>query len=147
MWTALYDILLEWIDHRNQHIKDSEQNLNYSQSDAEGVHMNAYADDLGTIVEGKRAAYMQQIQANWISAFCTFTGLVMNPNKIAPTHVGTPPANQCQTLRVHQQDGHPIDIVVDYELPSFKYLGVQLDLRNNPLISFNQLYLKAQIKL
>jgi hypothetical protein len=90
MWTAMYDILLEWIDFKNEQLHSNEAGLNYSDQDALAAQMNAFADVLGTITAGKKAADMQKIHDCWISSFRTFTGLVMNPAIIKPIIVGAP---------------------------------------------------------
>jgi hypothetical protein len=90
MWTAMYDILLKWIDLKNRHLHSTETGLDFSDQDAQAAQMNAFADDLGTITAGKNAAAMQKIRASWILSFCTFTGLIMNPAKIKSTVVGPP---------------------------------------------------------
>ena len=56
MWTALYDILLEWIDLTNNQLHEAEKRLDYSDEDAAGACPSAYADDLCTITSGPRAA-------------------------------------------------------------------------------------------
>jgi len=132
MWTAMYDMLLEWIDPRNRHLHTAEGDLDYSDEDAEQAKLNAYADDLGTATAGPRAEYMQQLQAKWVSAFCTFTGLVMNPSKIQPTTIGPRPPTPSRGLKVVQHDGTSITIPYDHDLLTYKYLGVELDLRHRP---------------
>ena len=132
MWTAMYDILLEWIDPKNMQLHSDEVDLAYTMEDAVATKLNAYADDLGTLTAGPKRVYMQQVLANWISAFCTFTGLVMNPTKIKATVVGPIPHHPLLPLRIHQHDGTEVEIKVDSELQTFKYLGVYLDLRDNP---------------
>ena len=86
LWTALYDILLEWIDPTNRHLHVAETELDYTDADAEGASPSAYADDLCTITPGSRAEYMQQIVATWLSAFCAFTGMMMHPSIYPSIH-------------------------------------------------------------
>ena len=96
MWVAVYDILLDLIDPSNRdlhpagyhdicrptHLVQPPRNMKDSDSDN---HMaNAYADDLATITTGTSAYIIQQKQAEWISAFCAFTGLQLNMQKIVP---------------------------------------------------------------
>ena len=96
LWTALYDILLEWIDPTNRHLHVAETDLDYTDEDAEGATPSAYADDLCTITPGPRAEYMQQLVATWLSAFCAFTGMRMHPAKIVATVLGPIPAKLTQ---------------------------------------------------
>ena len=49
MWTALYDILLEWIDPANRHLHVAETGLEYDEEDIRLTKNNAYADDLATL--------------------------------------------------------------------------------------------------
>jgi hypothetical protein len=53
MRTAMYDILLEWIDLKNRHLNSTETDLDYSDQDAQVAQMNDFAGDLGTITAGK----------------------------------------------------------------------------------------------
>jgi hypothetical protein len=79
IWTALYDILLEWIDPANRNLHKAELYLDYAQDDIERTQLISYADDLATATSVLRASYIQQHQATWLSAFFAFTGLVMHP--------------------------------------------------------------------
>jgi len=90
LWTALCDILLDWLDPTQRHLHTAER-LEYTEEDAAGVKLNAYADDLATLSSGGNAEYMQQLIATWLSAFCAFTGLVLHPAKICPTLLGIIP--------------------------------------------------------
>ena len=119
MWTALYDILLEWIDPANRQLHAAE-NLTYSDEDVRNTKMNAYADDLCTITSGQRAGMMQQLQATWLSAFCAFTGLVMHPKKIKPTIVGPIPTFFLPHIRVYDHGWNAIDCPMLPELESYK---------------------------
>jgi hypothetical protein len=65
--------------------------LDYDQDDIDCTQMIAYADDIATVIEGPRAKYMQQLQANRLSVFCAFTGLVMHPAKVVSTNLGLTP--------------------------------------------------------
>ena len=143
MWTALYDILLEWIDPTNYHLHESETRLDYSDEDAAGACPSAYADDLCTITAGPRAEYMQQTVATWISAFCAFTGMVMHPAKIYSTILGPIPSKYTTLSRddlqpsedntklvIHDLNWTPIQCPIFPYLKTMKYLGVQLDLRD-----------------
>jgi len=56
MWTALYDMLLEWIDPANRPLHSAETDINYSDQDIAETHLNAYADDLATITGGTPGA-------------------------------------------------------------------------------------------
>jgi hypothetical protein len=49
MWTALYDILLKWINPANRNLHKAEVDLDYDQDDIERTQMIAYADDLATV--------------------------------------------------------------------------------------------------
>jgi hypothetical protein len=70
--------------------------LDYDQDDIERTQVIAYADDLVAVTGGPRVAYMQQLQAKWLSAFCPFPGMVMHPAKVVSTIIGP-------TLREYQQ--------------------------------------------
>ena len=147
MWTALYDMLLEWIDPANRFLHTAETELAYTDEDVAGVQMNAYADDLGTITSGPHAAEMQTLQATWLSAFCAFTGLVMHPKKIKPTIVGPIPAEHPTHLRVYDHAWQAIDVEVLPTLATYKYLGVHLDLRNTSHDSFAAVLSDATTRL
>ena len=141
MWTALYDILLEFIDPSNRHLHVAE-NLNYSDHDIAHTNSNAFADDLATVTSGPNGEYMQQLQATWLSAFCAFAGLVMHPTKIKPTILGPIPTKYTSLpihgplphpkktdLIIHDLNWNPISCPILPHLQFVKYLGVILDLR------------------
>ena len=143
MWTALYDILLEWIDPANRHLHVAERDIHYTDEDITHTKLNAYADDLATLTGGPRAEYMQQLIATWLSAFCAFTGLVMHPAKICSTILGPVPDKFTQIrmpgpvtfaqktdLLIHDLNWMPISCPILPHVQSYKYLGVQLDLRH-----------------
>ena len=109
--------------------------------------ISAYADDLCTITKGPRAAYMQTLIAKWLSAFCAFLGLILHPKKIKPTIVGPIYAHHLPNIRVYDHQWTPIDCPVLPTLPTFKYLGVDLDLRNKPTRSFNRILQQAKDSL
>jgi len=145
MWTALYDILLEFIDPTNRHLHLAEKNISYSDEDAQKVNPSAYADDLATVTSGPNAEYMQQLQATWLSAFCAFAGLVIHPAKIRTTLLGSVPDKykrlptegplpfkEKTDLIIHDLNWKPISCPTFPHLQSVKYLGVDLELRNNP---------------
>jgi hypothetical protein len=81
MWVALYDILLEWIDPEHIYFHQEEAPTLPSMRTPR-VMANAYADDLATLNCGHAAFYRQQQQADWLSAFCVFSGLQLHPDKI-----------------------------------------------------------------
>jgi len=141
MWTALYDILLEFIDPNNRDFHIAER-LDYFDEDARLANPSAYADDLCTITGGPNAEYMQQLQATWLSAFCAFTGLVMHPAKIKATIIGptpdkynSPPIigpvsyDDKTDLLIHDLNWNPISCPIFPHLQTVKYLGVDLELR------------------
>ena len=129
MWIALYDMLLEWIDPANRFLHNSEKESKYSEEDIIKAKMAAYADDLCTITGGPRGAFMQTLQAKWLSAFCAFTGLVLHPKKIKPTIVGPARAHHLPFLKVYDHQWTQINVPILPELETYKYLGVNLDLR------------------
>lgn len=135
MWTALYDILLDWIDPANRDLHQDEAGLEYSDQDVHDCKAAAYADDLATCAGGDNGPRMQQIITNWLSAFCAFAGLVIHPAKVYTTIIGPtpkhlqPPDAQRDQLIVHDLHWKPISCPVLHELESTKYLGIQLDLR------------------
>ena len=131
LWVALYDILLEWIDPRNSELHSAEGlGDKFTAEDIAQTIINAYADDLATITGGPRAEEMQQQQATWLSAFCAFTGLTMHPRKIQATTIGPAPLHQPR-LCFYDQHWTEIQCQVNKEAQSFRYLGVDLDLRHN----------------
>ena len=130
MWTALYDILLEWIDPVNVELHHHE-NLHYTRTDAENTSATAYADDLATKAEGPKAEEMHQLVATWLSAFCALTGLAIHPAKVQTTTVGPAPSPEASPtpLIVHDLNWKPIECPIQTDLTTVKYLGVDLDLR------------------
>ena len=138
MWTALYDILLEWIDPSNRHHHTAETTTKYSDEDISETHPGAFADDLVTITGGPHPSKMQQIQAVWISAFCAFSALEMHPDKIKSTIVGPIPQHHAKYITIYDRQWKPIQCPILTTLATYKYLGVHLDLRNNPTASFKK---------
>ena len=128
MWTALYDILLEWIDPLNTDLHQHET-LHYTRKDADNTSATAYADDLATKAEGPRREEMHQLTTTWLSAFCAFAGLGIHPAKVKPTIIGPEPENCPSPLIVHDTNWKPIECPIQTDLPTVKYLGVNLDLR------------------
>ena len=132
MWTALYDILLEWIDPNNLHLHQDEQ-LPYSSKDIiDNTGSTAYADDLATFAKGPNAHVMHQLTTTWLSAFCAFAGLVIHPAKVKSTLLGPipDPVTRPTTLVVHDLAWRPIECAIDPHFLTVKYLGVQMDLRS-----------------
>ena len=74
---------------------------------------------------------MQQLQATWLSAFCTFTGLVMHPDKTNATTLGMIPNEQPPKLFFYDHQWNSHQCMVDMTMKQVKYLGIDLDLRNN----------------
>jgi len=151
MWTALYDILLDFIDPANRHFHEAEGDLQYTNTDIDNTSLNAYADDLSTLTSGPKAEYMQQLQATWLSAFCAFAGLVIHPAKIHTTILGPipakydmeriigPPAYTEKTdLLVHDLNWNPVSCPITPRLLTVKYLGVHLDLRHEAQASLER---------
>ena len=101
----------------------------------------AYADDLTTKTGGPRGLKMQQYLANWLSAFCAATGLVVHPAKIYPTVVGPVPSmfaaaqdattasDALTSIVIYDTAWTPIRCPILPSLPTTKYLGVYLDLK------------------
>ena len=138
LWIAMYDILLEWIDHTNLTLHTAEDlpaQPGYTAAGAKKSNPQAYADDLNTMTAGPNARYMQQLQATWLSAFCAFTGMEMHPDKIHATTLGPPPPTPPPPLYIYDSAWTPIPITVNPTLTSVKYLGVHLDLRDNAISS------------
>ena len=143
MWTALYDILLDFIDLANRHFHLAESDLDYTNEDIDHTHLNAYTDNLSTPTGGPKDEYMQQLQATWLSAFCAFAGLVIHPAKIHTTILGPIPEKydaqrligplswaDKTDLIVHDLNWNPISCPITPRLRTVKYLGVHLDLRH-----------------
>jgi hypothetical protein len=84
---------------------------------------------------------MQQYLANWLSAFCAATGLVVHPAKIYPTVVGPVPSmfaaaqdattasDALTSIVIYDTAWTPIRCPILPSLPTTKYLGVYLDLK------------------
>jgi hypothetical protein len=154
-WVLLYDILLEWIDPRNRHLHVDEQLEPYDEVAAQSAAPVAYADDLTTCSSGPKAQYLQQLQADWLSSFCAFTGLRIHPDKIRATIVGkvhpmhAPKRQADGTLRhpsvltVHDHAWRPIHCPIDVTMQTYKYLGVHLDLRGKPAAACDRLRTRA----
>jgi hypothetical protein len=130
----MYDIMLEFIDPANRFLHAAESGITYTDEDIRATQLNAYADDLCTITSGPRAGYMQTLQAKWLSAFCTFTGMAMHPLKIKPTMVGPPKEAPLKHVTVYDHSWTPVQCPILPDLQTYKYLGVHLDLRNNPSV-------------
>ena len=130
MWTALYDILLEWIDPANRDLHQDED-IHYSNEDIANTTSTAYADDLATTARGPNANKMQQLTTNWLSAFCAFAGLVIHPAKVQSTILNPTDDDLLnpEVLTVHDLLWQPLHCPINPELLTVKYLGVQLDLR------------------
>jgi hypothetical protein len=110
----MYDILLEWIYPRNTDLHVAEDIMGtFSADDIVQTVINAYADDLATITGGPRAEEMQQLQSDWLSAFCAFTGLTMHPTKIHATTIGPPPLGPPPQLSFHNQRWEEAPCVVE----------------------------------
>ena len=101
MWIALCDMF-------NYFLHTLEKESIYSEDNILKARMAAYGD-------GQKRALMQSLLAKWLSTFCTFTGMVLHPNKIKPTIVPILP-----------------------EIKAYKYLAVHLDLRNKSIHAFNK---------
>jgi hypothetical protein len=146
MWIALYDMLLEWIDPANKFLHTAEKKT-YNEEDISKAKMAAYADDLCTITGGPNRAFMQTLHAKWLSAFCAFAGLLLHPKKIQPAIVG--PIGMCpmKYLKVYDHQWNLTECPVLPKLETYKYLGVQLDLRGQPLKAFHRLLRTATIDL
>jgi hypothetical protein len=101
---------------------------------------NEYADDLATLTCNHAAFYWQQRQADWLSAFCEFSGLQLHPEKIAaikltkkcpwrPEHIIMHDHSwneiACQIVRF---DGGNLEEYDNINLKFFKYLGIEIEL-------------------
>jgi hypothetical protein len=69
-------MVLEWIDPKKRKLHEVENLREYSNETARVAAPYAYADDLATCFAGRQAKYMQQLQAKWLTAFCTISKLV-----------------------------------------------------------------------
>ena len=139
MWVAVYDILLDWIDPNNKqlhpfnfsdlsrptHIATPESTT--SRPSKTQAVSNAYADDLATISTGNRAHQIQQLQAEWISAFCAFTGLQLNMQKIVPVAIGKHAANMPNHITVYNHHWQPTKCPIQTTPTNLSYLGLLLD--------------------
>jgi hypothetical protein len=81
-------MVLEWINPKNRKLHDDENLREDNDQTARDAAPYAYIDDLATYSAGSQAEYMQQLRAKWLSAFCVFSGLTINPCKIKATIVG-----------------------------------------------------------
>jgi hypothetical protein len=84
---------------------------------------------------------MQQLQAKWLSAVCTFPRLTIHPGKIKETVVGNKidqrhdprtkldGTKYCSsTLTIYDNQWEPTECPIVPTLTTYKYLGVHLDL-------------------
>jgi hypothetical protein len=78
-------MVLKWIDPMNRKLHEDENLREYSNKSARDAASYAYADDLATCSAGLQVEYMQQMQAKWLSTFCTFSGLTIYPGEIKAT--------------------------------------------------------------
>jgi hypothetical protein len=139
MWVAVYDILLDWIDPSNRHLHPfhfSDLSRPSHISNPEPSHhrhppappvSNAYADDLATITTGPRAYSTQQLQAEWISAFCAFTGLQLNMQKIVPVSIGLHDPHMPSYITVYDHHWKPTRCPLQTNPTNLSYLGLLLD--------------------
>jgi hypothetical protein len=81
-------MVLKWIDPKNRKFHEDKNLREYSNETARDAVSYAYADDLATCSAGPQAEYMQQLQVKWLTTFCAFSGLSINPGKIKATIVG-----------------------------------------------------------
>ena len=153
LWDAVYDILLDWIDPNNKDLhpasfadicKPTYISTPASQSDRANYEppvSNAYADDLATITTGTRAHDIQQQQADWISAFCAFTGLQLNMKKIVPVYIGPSTNSTPQYLTVHDHRWQPTRCPILTKPIHLTYLGLLLDhiIANDPTKALTQI--------
>jgi hypothetical protein len=115
MWTALYDMLLEWIEPANRHLHTAEVDADYSEADVAHTKLNAYADDRATLTGGPNAERMQQLIAIWLSAFCAFFGLIMHPAKIYSTILGPVPRKYDRLPKMGPRPyKQKVDLVIHY---------------------------------
>ena len=150
MWVAVYDILLDWIEPSNRHLHPpsfydlcSPTNLSQppSQRDLDSSDpplSNAYADDLATITSGPFAFQTQQKQAEWISAFCAFTGLQLIMKKIVSVSIGNHTRGLPANITVYNHKWEP-------RLP-LTSLTLDHIISGNSSASFQQLLLKTTIQ-
>ena len=104
MWVALYDMLLEWIDPEKVAILHKEEPPAPTTMRTPRAMANAYADDLSTLTSGKTAFYWQQRQADWLSAFCAFSGLELHPDKIIVLELGERCPRRPDHITVHDHE-------------------------------------------
>jgi hypothetical protein len=157
MWVAVYDILLDWIDPSNvdfhpsgyaellrpTHVNTPTQ---YTLAQECEAHLsNAYADDLATLTSGPRAFAVQQQQAEWISAFCAFTGLQLNMKKIVPVTLGTHSSKIPGYITVYDNCWQPTRCPIQNCTSGLTYLGLSLDhiIAGNSSADFKALYQRA----
>jgi Ca2+/H+ antiporter len=96
MWIALYDMLLEWIDPEQMHLHQAEAPTPTSMRTPRAM-VSVYADNLVTLTCDHAAFYWQQRQADWLSAFCAFSGLQLHSDKIVAIELG----KKCPRRVVH----------------------------------------------
>ena len=161
MWVAVYDILLDWIEPLNRSLhppsyRDLREPTHLSQpisqkdlANGDPPLSNAYADDLATITSGPLAFQVQQKQAEWISAFCAFTGLQLNMKKIIPVSLGKFPNSHPMHLTVYNHLWEPTLCPISARPQDLTYLGLSLDhiISGDSTASFQQLLLKTTVKL
>ena len=113
VFTAVYDILLALLDP-----DDLTPDI-------------AYADDLTTMADSVTES---QRRATLVSAFCAFSGLEMGPSKILALVIdpNVDPADNppdAPTLTVYNWQWEPIEIQIQSDRSSVKYLGIDIPLR------------------
>ena len=157
MWVAVYDILLDWIDPHNKDLHPSgyaallrpthitAPSLSRPSGSPDYAFSNAYADDLATITTGPRAYSVQQDQAEWISAFCAFTGLQLNMQKIVPVILGDHPSTTPTFITVYNHSWQPTRCPLQRQPAALTYLGLLLDhvISGDSKKDFNTLYSTA----
>lgn len=150
MWTAVYDLLLDWIDPCNMqlhHYEHKALQIKFTKEDAALARAAAYADDLTTAGRGPRAIIVQQRVTTWISAFGAFSSLELHPAKIVSTTINSPSLHKLTTLTVRDHQWNPIHVTIDHHLATHKYLGIQLNFQGDYRSSLQIVVADAQTRL
>ena len=139
MWVEVYDIPLDWIDPDKKDLHPAGFHdlsrpthftapLTQPTARTTDPHIeNAYANDLATISTGANAYTIQQMQAEWISAFCTFTGLQLNMQKIVSVSIGLHEPQIPSFLTVYNHLWQPTKCAITQHPKNLTNLGLRLD--------------------
>jgi hypothetical protein len=150
MWIALYVMLLECVDQEQMQFYQAKAPTSTSMRKPRTIAY-AYVDDLVTITCNHTAFYWQQRHADWLFAFCAFSGLQLHPDKIVAIELGKKCPRRPEHIIVHDHswsetacqivrcDGRNLEEHDNINLKFVKYLGTEIDLEATGIESHNAL--------